>query len=124
MQLINLELVLMESDLNKFPIPSNMYPNYETFSTKYCVITKKEFKIYQNKDVFNNSQSAHRIIPIERINKAFIIDVKCKHKSMVFFTIEIKNNKDTNSLDLKREKESSNVTTPDTRTSTKSKHFI
>jgi len=38
------ELILFEGDLNKFPLPSNLYPNYETYSSKFCVLTKREFR--------------------------------------------------------------------------------
>ena len=58
---------------------------------------------YQTRESYEKDQVAHRIITLDKINKAFMTNIDCKHKDMFFFIIQLKNLNDLRDSEIKRE---------------------
>ena len=58
---------------------------------------------YQTRESYEKDQVAHRIITLDKINKAFMTNIDSKHKDMFFFIIQLKNLNDLRDSEIKRE---------------------
>ena len=68
------------------------------------MLTKREFRYYQNRELFEKDHAAHRVITLDKINKAFLTVINCKHRDMNFFIIQMKySNNETTIESVKKE---------------------
>ena len=69
----------------------------QLYSTRYCVFSKSEFKLYKSKEQFLMMSKPLNIIPLINVIEANI--VKGKANSKMHFVIKISNNNLKQSLD-------------------------